>query len=485
MLLRWLLLRLLPLLGLLLLLLVVALLLPLLTLQLLVGCTPVARESAAQQQCTRQGKGGPDYKRDDQGLLPCSCRHEAWGEAPGGRDPVPQRAGRPILAAQNFGAAALCLASTGGINSSDDPNNSGSRQASGAHASGSTSSNAGSNDRSSSSNSSSSKSRGGGAAETNTGASGGSGRSRGEPGAAAAAAARGGVLFISVLGRDPPGDMLAAHCQSLGLPPRGLMRPHGAATPCVSIVFDSSGEVAASVADVAALERHLTPEALAGFSGDVARARLCVDVLHQLAYITPNADELRAIAAEHARRGGGRHQAQPQQQQRQQREEQHRGPPAGASGGGGADAAAAAARQLADIAPAAAPLLASGLGAVVLTLGEAGAALLTLERSIGGGSGGGGGAEVVARHIPAAPAHVRSVSGAGDCLAAGFAAALARGAAPGRALAEGTLAARAAVECEGNVPGRAALVAAVGDEGAVTRQLARMRVLRFRVASPL
>ncbi|GBF93396.1 hypothetical protein Rsub_06434 [Raphidocelis subcapitata] len=361
----------------------------------------------------------------------------------------------------------------------------------------------------------------------------------------------GGVLLITVLGTDAAGDALAAHCASLGLPASGLARVPGAATPSVSIVFDAAGEVAASVADAAALEAHLTPAALRAHAASVARAAMvvidgnlseaaaaeaarmaseagaavlfepisvpksvrCVPVLASIDYITPNAEELRAIASALQPTGGfgagfgGGAAASPEA-----RSGSGRVGGVGSSsrssggGGGGGPAPDAAARRLSELAPAAAAVLAAGTGCIVLTMGELGAALLTLERGgsgggggdggggsrvTGGGGGGGGGgagagpAVLVARHMPAAPARVVSVSGAGDCLAAGFASALAAGETRERALARGLLAARAAVECAGNVPPRGALRGAAGDEAAVAGALGALRVLRFPLRAAL
>jgi hypothetical protein len=58
-----------------------------------------------------------------------------------------------------------------------------------------------------------------------------------------------------------------------------------------------------------------------------------------------------------------------------------------------------------------------------------------------------------AQHIPAAHADVVNLSGAGDSLLGGFAAALVRGLDPLHALAVGVAAARVSVECTLNVPG--------------------------------
>ena len=134
------------------------------------------------------------------------------------------------------------------------------------------------------------------------------------------------------MGRDAAGGALTADLAARGLPLRGVLRPPGAATATVSIVFDGAGEVAqfctaccsfllrsqwdctesdrstaprllqcqlqqqpgvlsaparglpplrlqvaAAVADVLALERALTPGALTNeFSHDIAAAPLVV-----------------------------------------------------------------------------------------------------------------------------------------------------------------------------------------------------------------
>jgi hypothetical protein len=147
-------------------------------------------------------------------------------------------------------------------------------------------------------------------------------------------------------------------------------------------------------------------------------------------------------------------------------------------------------------------LCCAGLSCIVLTMGSMGAALLTLsshsraahsqpkrtsqqqqqqplpQRSSGlstqaralllpekaGGSGSDsqshkkqtgrpGRLTVTAHHIPAAPASVVNLSGAGDTLTGGLSAALVRGTDPLHALAVGVAAARASVQCKLNVPG--------------------------------
>ena len=68
----------------------------------------------------------------------------------------------------------------------------------------------------------------------------------------------------------------------------------------------------------------------------------------------------------------------------------------------------------------------AGAKAILLTLGPAGAALL---RRIGN--------KCMVMHIPAIPAELKNTSGAGDCLVAGFCAAILAGSSQAEALAQG------------------------------------------------
>jgi sugar/nucleoside kinase (ribokinase family) len=121
-------------------------------------------------------------------------------------------------------------------------------------------------------------------------------------------------------------------------------------------------------------------------------------------------------------------------------------------------------------AAAAAGAAAAGLKHIILTMGSQGAAFLALQpqqqqqqqqqqnqlRPLQpmNSSSRRGRQQLVAYHIPAAPAAaVVNLSGAGDTLTGGFAAARLRGASLQEALAVGVAAARLAVECSLNVPG--------------------------------
>ncbi|BDA42876.1 probable pseudouridine kinase at N-terminal half [Coccomyxa sp. Obi] len=149
----------------------------------------------------------------------------------------------------------------------------------------------------------------------------------------ASARARLRPILVSVLGQDQAGNMLLAHLQSMGLLTHAIHRIPGASTPSVSIIFDKGGEVAASVADVAALEEHLpavlgqhkadiqsaliimldgnlSPDALleaAQLASDggvpiwyepvsAPKAARAASALHMMDYISPNASELVSIA---------------------------------------------------------------------------------------------------------------------------------------------------------------------------------------------
>eukprot|EP00879_Flechtneria_rotunda_P029486 GHRR01031895.1.p1 GENE.GHRR01031895.1~~GHRR01031895.1.p1 ORF type:complete len:331 (+),score=133.45 GHRR01031895.1:946-1938(+) len=293
----------------------------------------------------------------------------------------------------------------------------------------------------------------------------------------------------------------------------GLIRSSTASTPCVVSLLDRGGEIAASVADVAAA-KQLTPTVLqqykqqikqagllvldANFSPDtlaaaahlaatagvpvlyepvsVPKSVRCVAILDAVTYITPNANELLAIA-----------QAVSDQQGRQdlqlpQIAEQHN-----------------AQQTLMTLTPAAAAVLQRGLKYIILTLGAQGAALLSLQKAsqqqpakqaanccscsrsdsantsnsytpsssesnVGTNTkcrcgqrtvacGQQSRLHLLAHHIPAAavPAVV-NLSGAGDTLNGALAAALLRGASLQQALAVGVAAAGLSVRSRLNVP---------------------------------
>jgi sugar/nucleoside kinase (ribokinase family) len=89
-------------------------------------------------------------------------------------------------------------------------------------------------------------------------------------------------------------------------------------------------------------------------------------------------------------------------------------------------------------------LLAAGVQNILLTLGAQGAVLCHRQPS--------GTVAIAAYHVPALPAAPVNLSGAGDCLVAGCLFALLLGMPAEEALAYGVAAAKVAVECNNNVP---------------------------------
>ncbi|EIE24488.1 Ribokinase-like protein [Coccomyxa subellipsoidea C-169] len=268
----------------------------------------------------------------------------------------------------------------------------------------------------------------------------------------ASARARLKPLLVSVLGQDQAGDMLLSHLQSLGLPTHAIHRVPGATTPSVSIIFDRGGEVAASVADVGALEERL-PAVLRQHTADIqsaplvmldgnlspdalldaaqlasekvvpiwyepvsaAKAVRATLALHMMDYISPNAKELTAMAEALI--------SAPARQQRFQsgaNDPRQNWPTLGAS--------EAAGNAVELLSPQLCTVLHAGVGCVVLTLGHLGAALCTLS---------GDGRWLEIGFMAAPPARVVNTSGAGDCLVAGALFGLLRGCSPTEALAHG------------------------------------------------
>lgn len=140
---------------------------------------------------------------------------------------------------------------------------------------------------------------------------------------------------------------------------------------------------------------------------------------------------------------------------------------------------------------------AAGLKHIILTMGSQGAALLTMQPQqhhsqqlhrlqSSSSSRSRGRRQLVAQHIPAAhAAAVVNLSGAGDTLTGGVAAALLRGANLQEALAVGVAAAKLAVECSLNVPGptRGMRYSSVWQQA--QQLLGKMQVWEFPAASAL
>jgi pseudouridine kinase len=276
-------------------------------------------------------------------------------------------------------------------------------------------------------------------------------------------------LLITAVGDDSAGKSLVDSCLKLGMNSKGILSVPGGATPCVSIIFDGGGDVAASVADVALLETQLTAAQLAAYTRDIENSysvlidgdlsqdaikavcsviRNCVGkrpllffepvsapksmravpFLSVLDYASPNVAELKAMA------GALLH----KRKLRSQCERRN------AAGGDGRfyfseiEKALHAARPLLQL------VLEEGLGNVVLTLGGLGAALCTLSADK---------SSIIISHAPALPATIVNCSGAGDCLVAGFLHGLTHHTEnPVHALAMGVAAAKRAVQSDSNVP---------------------------------
>ncbi|KAH9304894.1 hypothetical protein KI387_009298, partial [Taxus chinensis] len=81
-------------------------------------------------------------------------------------------------------------------------------------------------------------------------------------------------FIISVVGKDMAGNLLLDHWKSLGLSIDGIRRCDDIATPIVSNIFDSEGELSAAVADVEAVEKALTTKWINQFSIFIGAAPL-------------------------------------------------------------------------------------------------------------------------------------------------------------------------------------------------------------------
>ncbi|ONK59839.1 uncharacterized protein A4U43_C08F11490 [Asparagus officinalis] len=79
-------------------------------------------------------------------------------------------------------------------------------------------------------------------------------------------------FIVSVVGMDPAGEILSKHWESAGLSTEGILKTRSAATPAVSNTFDYRGELAVGVASVAAVERFVTPEIIQQFRHTICSA---------------------------------------------------------------------------------------------------------------------------------------------------------------------------------------------------------------------
>ncbi|KAH7653881.1 Ribokinase protein [Dioscorea alata] len=79
-------------------------------------------------------------------------------------------------------------------------------------------------------------------------------------------------FIISVVGLDMAGELLLKYWKSAGLSTEGILKLQGIATPVVSNVYDCSGELAAAVASVEAVETFVTPQWIKKFSHKIRSA---------------------------------------------------------------------------------------------------------------------------------------------------------------------------------------------------------------------
>jgi len=280
-------------------------------------------------------------------------------------------------------------------------------------------------------------------------------------------------LLITTIGDDAAGKSLMESCVHLGMDTKGIISVPQGSTPCVSIIFDGQGDVAASVADVALLENHLTAIELEAYARDIEKSHsvlidgdlsqdaiktVCssiknsyrdsslnkqpllffepvsapkavraVPFLSVIDYSSPNLAELKSMAGAVLKNYKRSYHAF----HKRKKEKKIRG------SGAEIERVLHAARPLLQL------VLEEGLGNVLLTLGSRGAALCTLSKEK---------SSIIVHHAPAVPAAVVNCSGAGDCLAAGFLHGLVHTDNPVRALAMAVAAAKQAVQCDTNVP---------------------------------
>lgn len=72
------------------------------------------------------------------------------------------------------------------------------------------------------------------------------------------------VSLISVIGSDRAGESMVEALRGLGVDVQGVEVVSGGRTPCVMVILNSHGDVAASIADVQLVEEHLNRDRLLG-----------------------------------------------------------------------------------------------------------------------------------------------------------------------------------------------------------------------------
>ncbi|GMY39631.1 pseudouridine kinase [Fagus crenata] len=301
-------------------------------------------------------------------------------------------------------------------------------------------------------------------------------------------------FMISAVGLDMAGNLLLDHWKSAGLSIEGIRKQQDIGTPVVCNILDVSGELAAAVASVEAIEKFLTPEWIQQFKYNicsapilmvdanlnppaleaschlaaessipvwfepvsVAKSRRVASVAKYVTVASPNEDELIAMA--NALSGANVF------------------PPIERGNNYSTES------LFQKLKPAIWLLLEKGIRIVVVTLGSDGVFLCSkggssfmrtcLDRVKPYGSCGQfykivtsscpphwyGATDLernphlFAVHFPALPASVVRLTGAGDCLVGGMLASICAGLNVMQSVAVGIAAAKAAVEAETNVP---------------------------------
>lgn len=301
-------------------------------------------------------------------------------------------------------------------------------------------------------------------------------------------------FMISAVGLDMAGNLLLDHWKSAGLSIEGIRKQQDIGTPVVCNILDVSGELAAAVANVEAIEKFLTPEWIQQFKYNicsapilmvdanlnppsleaschlaaessipvwfepvsVAKSRRVASVAKYVTVASPNEDELIAMA--NALSGANVF------------------PPIERGNNYSTES------LFQKLKPAIWLLLEKGIRIVVVTLGSDGVFLCSkggssflrtcLDRVKPYGSCGQfykivtsscpphwyGATDLernphlFAVHFPALPASVVRLTGAGDCLVGGMLASICAGLNVMQSVAVGIAAAKAAVEAETNVP---------------------------------
>ncbi|KAF4349651.1 hypothetical protein F8388_019611 [Cannabis sativa] len=299
-------------------------------------------------------------------------------------------------------------------------------------------------------------------------------------------------FMISVLGLDMAGNMLLDHWKSAELSTKGILRQDVIKTAVVSNIFDVTGEVAAGVASVEAIEKYLTPDWIQKFKHNihsapvmmvdanlnlsalefscqtaassntpvwfepvsVAKSRRIVSVAKYVTFVSPNEYELISMA--NALTGGSEFSFSPFESDNIE-------------------------SLLQRLKPAIRVLLKNGIKFVVVTLGSKGMLLCSNgEPRFTSVDHEGYKQDVTRRklyktvasacprklfsdcaksetllfaiHLPALPASVVRLTGAGDCLVGGTLSSICAGLDVIQSLAVGIAASKAAVEAEANVP---------------------------------